>query len=127
LDRVCSNVALMHLRTRRRHPEDLTDVLPEEAAGPHSDPERGAQVKQAAALLRRALDLMAPKKRIVFVYHELMGLLPEEIAQAVETSPNTVRSRLHHARLEFSSIVSRLTAQSAPPVPLKRAGGLDGA
>jgi RNA polymerase sigma-70 factor (ECF subfamily) len=126
LYRVCANVALMHLRTRRRHPEELTDVLPEEQAGAGSDPERGAQIQQAQALLERALDQMAPKKRVVFVYHELMGLLPEEIAQAVDTSPNTVRSRLHHARLEFTELISRMTGERIPE-PRRRAGGDDGA
>ena len=94
----------MHLRTRRRHPEDLTDELPEEQAGMASNPEHQAHLRQAAALLQRALDEMAPKKHIVFVYHELMGLMPEEIAEAVDTSPNTVRSRLHHARIEFTPL-----------------------
>jgi RNA polymerase sigma-70 factor (ECF subfamily) len=122
LYRVCSNVALMHLRTQRRHPEELTDELPEESAGQGSDPERRAQVQQAAALLEQALDQMAPKKRVVFVYHELMGLMPEEIAEAVDTSPNTVRSRLHHARLEFTEIVTRLTGE-AQLVPLRKAEG----
>jgi RNA polymerase sigma-70 factor (ECF subfamily) len=133
LHRVCANVALMHLRTRRRHPEDLTDELPEEHAGVASNPEHQAHLRQAAALLQRALDEMAPKKRIVFVYHELMGLMPEEIAEAVDTSPNTVRSRLHHARIEFTRIVARLTreapelvvgdAEAWAPAELLRGGG----
>lgn len=112
LYRVCANVALMHLRSRHRRPEDLTDEMPEEAAGASDDPERRAQVRQAAALLQRALDELAPKKRVVFVYHELMGLMPEEIAEAVDASPNTVRSRLHHARLELSAVIARLTRES---------------
>ncbi len=43
---------------------------------------------------------------------------PEEIAEAVGTSPNTVRSRLHHARLEFAEAMKRLLAA--------RKGGADG-
>jgi RNA polymerase sigma-70 factor (ECF subfamily) len=129
LYRVCANVALMHLRSRRRRPEDAAADVPEQAADAGSDPERAAQLRQAGALLQRALDQMTPKKRVVFVYHELLGLMPEEIARAVDASPNTVRSRLHHARLEFGELISKLTDTPSPsPFALPRkAGGAHGA
>lgn len=113
LYRVCSNVALMHLRWWRRRREELTDEMPDEVA-PGLDPERAAQAAQASRLVHLALAKMSAKKRIVFVYHELCGLGPEEIAQAVGTSYNTVRSRLHHARLEFTSAMRELTAEVVP-------------
>jgi RNA polymerase sigma-70 factor (ECF subfamily) len=109
LYRVCANVALMHLRWWRRRREDLTDELPEGVAQ-NEDPERAAQAAQAARLVHRALDNLSAKKRIVFVYHELCGMGPEEIAQSVGTSYNTVRSRLHHARLEFAEAMKGLVA-----------------
>lgn len=109
---ICANVAMTHLRTRRRHPEDPVEELPDRPTlAP--DPEQTAHTRQAAELLQRVLDRMAPKKRVVFVYHELMGLTAEEIAQAVDTSPNTVRSRLHHARLEFAQVLQTLKAEGA--------------
>ena len=114
--RVCANVGLMHLRSRRRRPEDPVDVLPESPAGHDSDPERAAQVSAGARMMQRALDEMDPKKRVTFVYHDLLDMKPEEIAEALDTSPNTVRSRLNRAREEFTVIVTRL----------KRGGG-DGA
>jgi RNA polymerase sigma-70 factor (ECF subfamily) len=113
LYRVCSNVALMHLRWWRRRREDLTDEVPEELC-PGDDPERSAQAAQASRLVHRALSKLSAKKRIVFVYHELNGMGPEEIAQAVGTSYNTVRSRLHHARLEFTSAMRELTQEVGP-------------
>lgn len=108
LYRVCSNVALMHLRWWRRRREELTDELPEAVAS-SGDPERAAQAAQASRLVNRALERLSAKKRIVFVYHELCGMGPEEIAQAVGASYNTVRSRLHHARLEFTEAMRELT------------------
>ena len=113
LYRVCSNVALMHLRWWRRRREEITDEVPEEFA-PGEDPERAAQSAQASRLVHKALEQLSAKKRIVFVYHELCGMGPEEIAQAVGTSYNTVRSRLHHARLEFTSAMRDLTAEVVP-------------
>src|SRR6476469_5897648 len=98
LYRVCANVALSHLRWRRRRPEDPCDELPD-AECPHRTPEQEAQRTEAIRLVQAALEKLAPKKRIVFVYHQLCGMGPEEIAETVGTSVNTVRSRLHHARL----------------------------
>jgi RNA polymerase sigma-70 factor, ECF subfamily len=119
LYRVCANVALSHLRWRRRRPEDPMAAPPEvEASG--QDPEREAARRQAARLVEQALERLKPKKRIVFVYYELCGMSPDEIAEAVGSSVNTVRSRLHHARLEFTEAMHRLLDKP-------RAGGPHGA
>ena len=106
---VCANVALNHLRTRRRRPEDPVAEVPETPSltGDHN-PERYVQVRQAERILNAGLEAISPKKRVVFVYHELLGMGPEEICQALDIPANTVRSRLHHARLEFSAKVSEL-------------------
>lgn len=108
LHRVCVNVGLMHLRSRRRRPEDATDEVPEGHAGEASDPERAAQVAQASLLVRRALATMSEEKATVFVYHDLLGLRPEEIAEQVEIPVNTVRSRLNRARQDFTTAVAKL-------------------
>ena len=107
LYRVCANVALQHLRWWRRRPEEQGGDLPDLASSAAS-PEAQAQAREAQALVARALEQLTAKKRIVFVFHELMGLGPEEIAEAVDASPNTVRSRLHHARLEFTFALRRI-------------------
>lgn len=108
LYRVCANVALMHLRWWRRRRESIVEEVPDRIA-PGEDPERAAQAAQAARLVQKALERLTAKKRIVFVYHELCGMGPEEIARAVGSSYNTVRSRLHHARLEFTAALRDLT------------------
>jgi RNA polymerase sigma-70 factor (ECF subfamily) len=113
LYRVCSNVALSHLRWKRRRPEDPMDVPPEAQAA-DEDPERAAARRQAARLVELALERLKPKKRIVFVYYELCGMTPDEIAEAVGSSVNTVRSRLHHARLEFTEAMQRLLDKPRP-------------
>ena len=118
LYRVCANVAISHLRWKRRRPEDPMEASLElESSG--QDPEREAARRQAARLVERALERLKPKKRIVFVYYELCGMSPDEIAEAVGSSVNTVRSRLHHARLEFTEAMHRL-------LDTPRAGGPHG-
>jgi RNA polymerase sigma-70 factor (ECF subfamily) len=111
LYRVCGNVALMHLRWWRRRREDLMDEVPEQISTT-ADPERAAQQAQATRLVHKALSSMSPKKRVVFVYHELCGMGPEEIAQAVGVSYNTVRSRLHSARVDFTKSMKALVDDS---------------
>ena len=110
LYRVCANVALSHLRWRRRRPEDVMAELPDQQC-PSVGPEDEAFRRQAARLVEAALSGLTAKKRIVFVYHELCGMGPEEIAEAVGSSSNTVRSRLHHARLEFHDAIRKLLAR----------------
>lgn len=112
LHRICVNVGLMHLRARRRRREELSPELPDGEAGEHHDPERAAQVKQAAALVQRALATLSEEKAAVFVYHELLGLKPEEISELVECPVNTVRSRLNRARLDFTEAVTALKGRT---------------
>jgi len=107
LYRVCANVALMHLRWWRRRPEEPWAEVPEELSA-NATPEQAAQAAQASRLVQRALSTLPAKKRIVFVYHEVCGLMPEEIAEAVDAPVNTVRSRLHHARLDFTKALTDL-------------------
>jgi RNA polymerase sigma-70 factor (ECF subfamily) len=115
--RVCANVALSHLRWHRRRPEDPVADVPEQHA-PGGDPEHEASRRQAARLVEVALERLKPKKRIVFVYYELCGMTPDEIAEAVGSSVNTVRSRLHHARLEFNEAMQRLLDKRRPGGPV---------
>jgi RNA polymerase sigma-70 factor (ECF subfamily) len=108
LHRVCVNVGLMYLRTKRRRPEELSGEVPENPAGEGDDPERVAQVRQAAALVQRALSTLSDEKAAVFVYHDLLGMKPEEISEVVDCPVNTVRSRLNRARQDFTQAVAKL-------------------
>jgi RNA polymerase sigma-70 factor (ECF subfamily) len=110
LHRVCVNTALMHLRGKRRHPEDPTDAVPEGSSGPEASPERAAAVSEAVKLTRDALAKMSEEKAQVFAYHDLLGLGPEEISQLVDAPVNTVRSRLNRGREEFTALVTRAMA-----------------
>jgi len=108
LHRVCVNVGLMHLRGKRRRKEDPTDEVPEDATDERHDPERAAQVRQAATLVQRALSTLSEEKAAVFVYHELLGMKPEEISELVDCPVTTVRSRLNRARQDFTEVVVKL-------------------
>ncbi len=60
------------------------------------------ELLQAHKIAYEILDKLAPKKREAFVLAEFEGLSCEEIGALVGTKTETVWSRLHYARQEFS-------------------------
>ena len=121
LYRVCVNVALQRLRKRKR----LHEVgAPGEDAPETSDdhtPQRAYEAQERLAAVYRVLDTLSPKKRVVFVLHEIEGREPKEIAGIVGAPVLTVRTRLHYARKEFYAIASRDPAFA--DVPMRGHGG----
>jgi RNA polymerase sigma-70 factor, ECF subfamily len=105
LYRVTVNVVLMHRRAARSRP-----VFAEVAAAHPPADVRPLPDEQVARLARirafyRVLDRLSPKKRAVFVLHELEGLPPAEIARVVGAPVLTVRTRLFYARRELSEML----------------------
>jgi RNA polymerase sigma-70 factor (ECF subfamily) len=92
----------MRIRTWRRHVRD-SQYQPE---APPVEPDR-AEVREAHAIAYEILDAMAAKKRDVFILFEFEELTCDEIAVVVGTKVETVWSRLHYARKEFSERLSR--------------------
>lgn len=112
LYRICVNVALGRIRTRKRRPVAYgTADLDAAAADPSlterpETPERSLERRQDQERVYRALETLAPKKRIVLYLHEIEGLDLKEIAYLVDSNPVTVRTRLFYARREFYAAVA---------------------
>lgn len=107
LYRICVNVALGRIRTRKRKPPaigvadlDAAAIDPSMIERPET-PERSLERRQDQARVYAALETLAPKKRIVLYLHEIEGLDLKEIAYLVDSNPVTVRTRLFYARREF--------------------------
>jgi len=105
--RICVNVALGRIRTRKRRPAaigvgdlDATNVDPSLADRPET-PHQSLERSRDRETVYRALETLAPKKRIVLYLHEIEGLDLKEIAYLVDSNPVTVRTRLFYARREF--------------------------
>jgi RNA polymerase sigma-70 factor (ECF subfamily) len=60
------------------------------------------ELLQAHKIAYEILDKLAPKKREAFILAEFEGLSCDEIAKLAGTRTETVWSRLHYARQEFS-------------------------
>jgi RNA polymerase sigma-70 factor (ECF subfamily) len=105
LYRLTVNVALRRLRTRKRRQPPVAgdpDTLP---LG--ETPERAVRRALALRRVQTILDELPPKKRVVFVLHEIEGLDVSEIAEIVGAPRVTVRTRLHYARKEFYARVEK--------------------
>lgn len=108
--RIAINVALQHLRKRRRKRWLMLGVTGEEAAevaGPvHST--RRLEDREILEKVYRAVDTLSEKKRVVWVLHELEGQDPTEIAELLGIPMNTVRSRLLAARRDLMDELARM-------------------
>ncbi len=121
--RICVNVALGRIRTRKRRPPpvgmadlDAAQTDPSLTERPET-PDRSLERRQDQARVYRALETLAPKKRIVLYLHEIEGLDLKEIAYLVDSNPVTVRTRLFYARREFyKAIAAEGGAPASAPV-----------
>jgi RNA polymerase sigma-70 factor (ECF subfamily) len=108
LYRVCVNVALGRLRSKsRRAPAVPYADLDDAGDGGANAPDLQIERREELVRVYRALEELAPKKRIVFILHEVQGLDIKEIADIVQAPLVTVRTRLHYARKEFYRAVGK--------------------
>jgi RNA polymerase sigma-70 factor (ECF subfamily) len=64
-------------------------------------------------MMSRALEKLSAEKRVVFVYHDFLGMGPEEISDTLSIPVNTVRSRLGRAREELVQLFSQARGELA--------------
>jgi RNA polymerase sigma-70 factor (ECF subfamily) len=80
------------------HENDEEPPLSDTLADEHADPERVAIVSEERRRLLQALESLKPDFRAALVLRDVEGLAYEEIAQALEISLGTVKSRIARAR-----------------------------
>ncbi|KAA3441578.1 RNA polymerase subunit sigma [Mesorhizobium sp. SARCC-RB16n] len=102
LSRIVINEALGRLRKRRR--TAATPVNPQAEIiqfplNPSDDPERTMAQRQILALVERATDNLPDLYRMVFVARVIEGLSIEETSELLGVRPETVKTRLHRARV----------------------------
>ena len=86
-----------------RYDDDAVMLAPSDAVDATATLERG----ELEVALRQAIAELPDERRIVIVLRDVEGLSYDEIAQALELEPGTVRSRLHRARLDLKSKMER--------------------
>ncbi len=84
-----------------------------EFRGPEAPPDRQAQTRQEAVLLRRALAAMPPDKREVLVMSRFLDLKYEEIAAILKCEVGTVKVRVYRALRDLGDRFFALTGERA--------------
>ncbi len=107
LSRIVINEALGRLRTRRRREQAMAPLQPAAQAAiipfplnsASDDPERTMAQRQILQLVEKATDNLPDIYRAVFVARVIEGLSMEETAEVLGIRPETVKTRLHRARV----------------------------
>jgi len=110
LTRIVINAALMRLRSQRAHQTVSADqplgeaevTLAEQLADPAPDPERLYARQELRRLLDRNLTELPPDMRTAVLLRDIEGLSTQEAAEALGVPENTLKSRLHRARLQLA-------------------------
>jgi RNA polymerase sigma-70 factor, ECF subfamily len=106
LYRITVNTSLMHLRKGRSGPQEVPlEDLPA-SLGPVAEDWSGradsaALRDEARKLIQEAVDELPEKYRTVFLLRDVEDLSTEEVAEILEITVPTVKTRLHRARLHL--------------------------
>jgi RNA polymerase sigma-70 factor, ECF subfamily len=104
-----TNRCLNLLRKRRPTAELDDETSPVDLARtgvPGQDPQRSAQTTAQLEALSAALGQLAASQRAVWLLREAHGRSYDEIAQIMDTTPDSVRGRLSRARVQLAELMS---------------------
>jgi RNA polymerase sigma-70 factor (ECF subfamily) len=109
LFRITENVVRSHSRRNRwRRWLGASDTAAQEVASTDPSPAENAEMRQAQALIHRALDRMSARYRTAIVLFELEDLSGEEVAERMGIRLSTLWVLLHRARAELVRQVAEL-------------------
>ena len=119
LYRVATNVALDALRARKRyrgHFTELSDDQDDEMEAQLTDalqplPEEQLTRQETQERIYAILSAMSPKLSEAFVLYEIEGLSMQETADALGISLSTAKVRVHRARLQLQTELSRCLSE----------------
>ena len=115
---VSRNLCIDHYRSVRKERESIArDIDPADLAT--ASPGRSAQaeleVRDRVALLRVALDKLAPTLRTAVMLRDIQELTYQEIADKLKLPEGTVKSRINRGRTELARQIQKLRAQQETP------------
>ncbi|MFZ4576508.1 MAG: sigma-70 family RNA polymerase sigma factor [Phycisphaerales bacterium] len=123
LHQITVNACLMKLRTKRRRPEQsIEGLLPRFSDDGHQQNPRGAwnaggpasiQASEVRALVLEKIQELPEQHRLVLVLRDVEGLDTEETAAVLETTSETVRTRLHRARQALKGLLDPYFAEDS--------------
>lgn len=115
LHRIVVNACLMKLRSRTRHAEvSIDELLPKFGRWGHhasslprwqQPPDAQLQSDETRALVRRTIDMLPEEYRTVLLLRDIEELSTHETAEALETTPGAIKTRLHRARQALRTLL----------------------
>lgn len=112
LYRIVVNLSIDSRRRERAKPERRQggpelDIGEIDLADPHAaQPEHRLEANERADVVQAAIDQLSPKLRAIIVLRYLQGLSYEELAETVEISIGTVKSRLARAHIALERMLA---------------------
>lgn len=114
LYRIAINTAIDFLRRKKTRPADSLDDDKYAQSGfeppskdPKTDPEKVAQNREQAEMLKMAISTLSDKLKSVLVLHDVEGLSQEEVGEVLKIPVGTVKSRVSRARAELREILRK--------------------
>jgi RNA polymerase sigma-70 factor (ECF subfamily) len=116
LHRIVVNAALMRLRTRRRRPEESLDALlpaflddghhAESFSGWSEPADRALERTEVRELVRTQIERLPETYRTVLMLRDIEGMETEDVAAALDLTPNAVKMRLHRGRQALRTLLA---------------------
>lgn len=123
LHRIAVNTALMHLRSRRRRPEDSIDVLlpafqqdghhVEQFSDWGAPADQLLEQRETRATVRACIEQLPDNYRTVLILRDIDELSTQEVAEMLMMTPTAVKVRLHRARQALSTLLRKEYARPA--------------
>jgi len=111
---VSRNLCIDHYRSMRREHDVVThdvDVVTLARPSGLDSPQVALEQRDRVALLRAALDKLAPSLRTAVMLRDIQELSYQEIAEKLGVPEGTVKSRINRGRAELSRQIARLREQ----------------
>jgi len=115
LYRIAYNLTLNYVKSKKRKKQVSMDQMEEQTGlnttefidrSATSDPERQLELEHLKKRLNKALQELSEKHRAVVTMFDIEGLPHAKIAEILNISEGTVRSRLHYAHRELQAKLS---------------------
>ncbi|MFO8031024.1 MAG: sigma-70 family RNA polymerase sigma factor [Desulfohalobiaceae bacterium] len=123
LFRIAAHACFKKRRKKKCQPDfelSLEDLLPAsqkemryDIPDPGADPSNNILDAELKGIIQDALQQLPPMYRMVFNLRDLEGFSTQEAAQIMELTPQTVKSRLHRARLFLRQAISKRYAKDS--------------
>jgi RNA polymerase sigma-70 factor, ECF subfamily len=111
---VSRNLCIDHYRSMRREHDVVThdvDVVSLARPSALDSPQIALERRDRVALLRAALDKLAPSLRTAVMLRDIQELSYQEIAEKLRVPEGTVKSRINRGRTELARQIARLREQ----------------